>query len=109
MPAVGAENIISSALREVTDRTTLAGKETRHVQARSDLPPPLADLLINPYNAPKQSKAQIAKIAASIKSFGFNVPVLIDEKSQLIAGHGRIEAAKQLGLLGVPRSLAHSL
>lgn len=63
---------------------------------------PLTEILTNPNNARKHSKAQIAKIVASIKSFGFNVPVLTDEKVQLIAGHGRIEAAKQLGLQSVP-------
>ena len=45
---------------------------------------------------------QIQEIARSIKRFGFNNPVLIDESNQLIAGHGRVEAAKLLGHKTVP-------
>lgn len=45
---------------------------------------------------------QVRAIARSIKAFGFNNPVLIDEGNVVIAGHGRLEAAKQLGLKEVP-------
>lgn len=45
---------------------------------------------------------QVRAIAKSIVSFGFNNPVLIDEKNVVIAGHGRLEAAKQLGLKEIP-------
>lgn len=45
---------------------------------------------------------QIAAIARSIKTFGFNVPLLVDEAGRLIAGHGRLAAATKLGLSEVP-------
>ena len=48
------------------------------------------------------SKRQIQQIARSIESFGFNVPILIDRNSQLIAGHGRLEACRLLGWTEVP-------
>jgi DNA modification methylase len=63
----------------------------------------LLDKLI-PYakNPRTHSDAQIAQIAASIKAFGFNNPILVDSNSGIIAGHGRLLAARQLGLEEVP-------
>ncbi|MGN6690547.1 MAG: site-specific DNA-methyltransferase [Sphingopyxis sp.] len=63
---------------------------------------PVADLRVNPANARKHSKKQVEKIAASIRSFGFNVPLLTDGESQLVAGHGRLAAARHIGLVEVP-------
>lgn len=59
---------------------------------------------LKPYgrNARTHSPKQITQIAASIKTFGFNNPVLVDQHDVIIAGHGRLEAAKQLGLASVP-------
>lgn len=59
---------------------------------------------LRPYerNARKHSRRQIQQIAASIRQFGFVNPVLIDAESRIIAGHGRVEAAKQLGLTEIP-------
>lgn len=59
-------------------------------------------LTSNPRNARTHSKAQIQQIAASIEEFGFVNPVLIDGDGQIIAGHGRVEAAKLLKLKEVP-------
>lgn len=61
------------------------------------------DLLI-PYarNSRTHSDEQVQQIASSIKEFGFTNPVLIDEQGGIIAGHGRIMAAKKLGLAEVP-------
>lgn len=53
-------------------------------------------------NARTHSDAQVAQIAASIKEFGFNNPVLISEDGTIIAGHGRLMAARKLGLTDVP-------
>jgi DNA modification methylase len=58
-------------------------------------------------NARTHSEAQIAQIAASIREWGFTVPVLIDEAGMIIAGHGRVLAAQQLGLGEVPVIVAH--
>ena len=55
-----------------------------------------------PNNARTHSKKQIRQIANSIGRFGFNNPVLIDDDKQIIAGHGRVEAAKLLGIDAVP-------
>ena len=63
---------------------------------------PLESLRLNPSNARTHSKKQVAQIAASIREFGFNNPVLIDDSCMIIAGHGRVEAAKLLGWTQVP-------
>ena len=59
---------------------------------------------LEPYarNARTHSDDQVAQIAGSIAEFGFNVPCLVDERGVLIAGHGRLLAAKRLGLDTVP-------
>ena len=64
----------------------------------------LPTAMLRPYarNARTHSPKQIAQIAASIREFGFNNPVLIDRDGEIIAGHGRVEAAKKLGLDTVP-------
>ena len=53
-------------------------------------------------NPRTHSDAQIAQIAASIAEFGFNNPILVDTKAGIIAGHGRLLAARKLGLTEVP-------
>jgi DNA modification methylase len=53
-------------------------------------------------NARTHSKKQLRQIADSIKEFGFTNPVLIDRQNQILAGHGRVEAAKLLGMEEVP-------
>jgi len=53
-------------------------------------------------NAKKHDDAQVAKIAGSIREFGFNNPVLIDSENGIVAGHGRVLAAQKLGLASVP-------
>jgi len=53
-------------------------------------------------NSRTHSEAQVSKIAASIKEFGFLNPVIIDGSSGIIAGHGRVLAAKKLGLMELP-------
>ena len=53
-------------------------------------------------NARTHSKKQIRQIADSIETFGFTNPVLIDERRTILAGHGRLEAAKLLGMTDVP-------
>jgi DNA modification methylase len=60
------------------------------------------DLVPYARNAKKHDEAQVAKIARSIREFGFNNPVLIDADNGIIAGHGRVMAAQKLGLESVP-------
>ena len=59
---------------------------------------------LRPYanNARTHSKKQVNQIAKSLKRFGFCNPVLIDDQGQIIAGHGRVAAAKLLGIGVVP-------
>ncbi len=59
---------------------------------------------LRPYgrNARTHSKSQVRQIAESIKRFGFTNPVLISDEDEIIAGHGRVEAAKLLGIATVP-------
>lgn len=66
------------------------------------------ELRPNPRNARTHSKKQVRQIAESLKTFGFTNPVLIDERDMILAGHGRVEAAKLLGLGTVPcRRIGH--
>ena len=53
-------------------------------------------------NPRTHSDAQVAQIAGSIAAFGFNAPILVDSNAGVIAGHGRVLAARQLGLEEVP-------
>jgi ParB-like chromosome segregation protein Spo0J len=62
----------------------------------------IAELKLNPRNPRTHSPKQIGQIAQSIETFGFNVPVLIDGRDNVIAGHGRILACKLLGWTEVP-------
>jgi ParB-like chromosome segregation protein Spo0J len=61
-----------------------------------------ADLIPYVNNARVHSDEQVTQIASSIKEFGFTVPVLIDKDKGIIAGHGRIAAAKKLNIDEVP-------
>lgn len=63
---------------------------------------PLASLIPYAKNARTHSEAQIAEIAASIREFGFTNPVLVDGDNGIIAGHGRVLAARKLGMWTVP-------
>jgi len=60
------------------------------------------DLIPYAMNSRTHSDAQVAQIAASIREFGFTNPVLIDEANNLIAGHGRVLAARKLKMEVVP-------
>jgi DNA modification methylase len=62
----------------------------------------LDDLIPSTHNPRKHSRQQIRAIAKSIEAFGFCAPLLADKNRQIIAGHGRYEAAKFLGLVRIP-------
>jgi hypothetical protein len=62
----------------------------------------VSDLTPAPQNPRKHSRHQVRAIARSIEAFGFNAPILIDRSRQIVAGHGRYEASKLLGLTQVP-------
>lgn len=63
---------------------------------------PIGKLKAYDSNARTHSPEQVAQIAASMVEFGFTNPVLIDKRGTIVAGHGRVEAARSLGLEEVP-------
>src|SRR6266404_8349162 len=60
--------------------------------------------VLRPHSANPRSHGpkQVSELARSIKAFGFNVPILVDPTLRIIAGHGRLLAAEELGLREVP-------
>lgn len=68
-----------------------------------------ADLRSNPNNPRTHSKRQIKQIKRSIERFGFTNPIIIDREGRIIAGHGRVEAARLLGIDEVPTILLDHL
>lgn len=79
------------------------------VAAEQLLMVPIVDLVPYANNARVHSKAQIAKLRASLREFGFVTPVLIDFDNNIIAGHGRVEASRAEGMAEVPCVLVSSL
>lgn len=63
---------------------------------------PITELVPFARNSRIHTPAQVSQLAASIVEFGWTIPVLIDERGNLIAGHGRILAAHQLGITDIP-------
>lgn len=83
---------------------TKAIQPTQHVIQHVPIDRPRPD----PRNPRTHGKRHIRSLAKSISTFGFNVPLLLDETDQVVAGHGRLEAAKLAGLTEVPAIyLAH--
>ena len=65
----------------------------------------LSELKPYPGNARKHSSKHIKQIARSVETFGWTLPILVDDSGMIIAGHGRLEAAKLLGC--VPTMALH--
>jgi DNA modification methylase len=63
---------------------------------------PTTSLKPHPQNPRVHSEKQVHQIAQSIKAFGFNVPILVDDQQNVVAGHGRLLAAKKLGWNTIP-------
>jgi ParB-like chromosome segregation protein Spo0J len=63
---------------------------------------PIGAIRPNPKNARTHSRRQIRQIAASLRKFGFLNPVLVDAENMILAGHGRLEAARLEGMDEVP-------
>lgn len=66
----------------------------------------IADLRPYKRNPRKHSPAQLKQLARSIREWGFTIPVLIDEDDMILAGHGRVAAARQIRLQEVPCMVA---
>lgn len=78
-----------------------AGTRTKDVRVTVKYQP-IAGLTLNPRNPREHSRAQIRRIARSIDTYGFLIPVLVGGDDNVIAGHGRIMAARQLGWTEIP-------
>src|ERR1700751_4616884 len=63
---------------------------------------PIGELKPDPKNPRSHTPKQVRQIAKSIRQFGFVVPIVVDQHGNVIAGHGRLLAARQLGLKVVP-------
>ena len=70
---------------------------------------PIDDLIPYEHNAKEHNSTQIDNIAKSIQKYGWQSPILIDGNNVIVAGHGRIEAAKTLGLKDCPCIIAEGL
>ena len=70
---------------------------------------PLRDLIPDPRNARTHSKRQINQLRASIEEFGFTNPILADPNGHIIAGHGRLQAARAMELTEVPTIVLEGL
>ena len=87
-----------------------AGDDQRvRVAAEQLLLMPIDQLIPYANNARRHSAKQIAQLRASLRQFGFVTPVLIDFENNIIAGHGRVEAARAEGMAEVPCVLVSSL
>lgn len=95
----------------------MAAAGTKRATVAPDAPPatwpadaverrPVAALVPYARNARTHSDAQVAQIAASIREWGWTTPVLVDEAGGIIAGHGRVMAARTLGIADVPVMVA---
>src|SRR5215212_9000768 len=86
------------------DATRFAQNQMGAIPVMSDKIENLCPGSLRPYprNARTHSKKQVRQIAESIRRFGFTAPVLIDRWNLILAGHGRVAAAKHLGLETVP-------
>lgn len=63
---------------------------------------PIRSIVPEPNNPRQHTREQISAIAHSIEAFGFNAPILLDKSNRVVAGHGRLEAAKRLNLAEAP-------
>src|SRR3979409_2157056 len=70
---------------------------------------PGGDLIPDPGNARTHPKRQIDQLKKSIEAFGFTNPILADPEGHIIAGHGRLQAARAMGLTEVPTIILSGL
>ena len=74
----------------------------QHQIAKQIILQPVEALVPYARNSRTHSDEQVAQIAASIREFGFTNPVLVDDAGGIVAGHGRVMAARQIGMTAVP-------
>ena len=106
-PVHKTEGDVTSSLhgRDESDRagTRTDEPKSKHANGVGKLTfVPVEALRVDPRNPRKHSRVQVRAIARSIDTFGFNAPILVDKQNQIVAGHGRYEAAQLLGLDRLP-------
>lgn len=84
-------------------------RDTKSMQELQVIYRKTSELIPYANNARKHSDEQVLKIASSIKEFGFTNPILLDGQNGVIAGHGRLMAAKKLGIEDVPTIDLHGM
>ena len=100
--------LAASEITRPTAESTRAGRDLQSGLGLRLEDRPVASLIPYVRNARTHSEEQLALIAGSIREFGFTNPVLVDGENGVIAGHGRLLAARKLGLDRVPViELAH--
>ncbi len=98
------ERRISALTAPLYDGRCSSRAEHRQIEAVA-----LDQIKPHPHNTRTHSNKQIRQIADSIRAVGFASPILVDENRQLLAGHGRLEAAKLLGLKTIPTIVIENL
>jgi ParB-like chromosome segregation protein Spo0J len=83
--------------RQASSEQTPASSEQLQIRYRD-----IGELIPYAMNSRTHSEAQVAQIAGSIRQFGWTNPVLLDGDSGIIAGHGRVMAARMLGIRDIP-------
>jgi ParB-like chromosome segregation protein Spo0J len=86
---------VTKSLQRLIRRTIFVNEHLRDLKIERL---PLESLRPYRRNPRTHSPKQIQQVAASIEKFGFTNPILIDQERRVLAGHGRIEAAKRLGM-----------
>lgn len=113
--AMGHEAIPGPAQKEPKKAKKSAPKDDQQGDAFSDHDALMKITMVavgelNPYaNNPRNNEPAIDAVAASIREFGFKVPIIIDKNKEIVAGHTRLKAAKKLGLKEVPVIIAADL
>src|SRR5215207_6925805 len=93
---------MASGFRSREPHPSTTQKRDPHMREFTITVRPIASLKPYARNARTHSKKQIHQIAASIAEFGYTSPVIIDHTDTIMAGHGRVEAARSLGWSNVP-------
>jgi DNA modification methylase len=84
---------------QVIPKAPIAGEAAKRLSVTYQ---PIGALNVDPRNPRLHSRRHVRQLARSIKAFGFNVPILVDANLNVIAGHGRLLACRELGWTEVP-------
>ena len=102
VPLVGKTIPVDGLASQRATRETILDGLKRVTELLSIAYRPIAELKAHPGNPRTHSKKQIRQIARSVEQFGFTNPILLDQEDRVLAGHGRLAAARLLGMPQVP-------